>query len=176
MSPILDPYSLEVLTRGAEQTRRVGVRLGQLLRGGEVICLEGPLGVGKTVLAQGVGEGWGSTTPLLSPSFVLIREHRRAADAQRLLHVDFYRLRSEMDVQGLGLEEWLEDPAAIVLIEWPDRAPGVLPPQRLWVHLEFASEGGAEVPSLSRRRLLFTAHGDAYLPLLRALRRAIFGG
>ncbi|RME36597.1 MAG: tRNA (adenosine(37)-N6)-threonylcarbamoyltransferase complex ATPase subunit type 1 TsaE [Thermoflexia bacterium] len=176
MSPILDQHSLEVRTRGAEQTCRVGVRLGQLLRGGEVICLEGPLGVGKTVLAQGIGEGWGSTTPLLSPSFVLIREHRRAADAQRLLHVDFYRLQGEMEARGLGLEEWLEDPGSVVLIEWPERAPGLLPSQRLWVRLEFAGEGDAESSPFSRRRLLFTAQGDAYLPLLRALRRAIFGG
>lgn len=176
MSPILDQRSLEVLTRGAEQTRRVGIRLGRLLRGGEVVCLEGPLGVGKTVLAQGIGEGWGSTTPLLSPSFVLIREHHRARDTQRLLHVDFYRLQGEADTQGLGLEEWLEDPGAVVLIEWPERAPGLLPPQRLWVRLEFVSDGEGEVSGLSRRRLLFTAHGEAYLPLLRALRRAVFGG
>lgn len=175
MSPILDQRSLEILTRGAEQTRRVGVHLGHLLRGGEVVCLEGPLGVGKTVLAQGIGEGWGSTTPLLSPSFVLIREHRRATDAQRLLHVDFYRLQGEADAQGLGLEEWLEDPGTVVLIEWPERAPGLLPPQRLWVRLEFTDDGGAEPSGLSRRRLLFTAHGEAYLPLLRALRRAVFG-
>lgn len=176
MSPILDPNSLEVLTRDAEQTRRVGVRLGQLLQGGEVICLEGPLGVGKTVLAQGVGEGWGSTTPLLSPSFVLIREHRRAADAQRLLHVDFYRLQGERDARSLGLEEWLEDPQAVVLIEWPERAPGLLPPRRLWVRLEFAGEGDSGPPTRARRRLLFIAQGETYLPLLRALRRAVFGG
>lgn len=175
MSPILDQRSLEILTRGAEQTRRVGMHLGRLLQGGEVVCLEGPLGVGKTVLAQGIGEGWGSTTPLLSPSFVLIREHRRATDTQRLLHVDFYRLQGEADAQGLGLEEWLEDPGAVVLIEWPDRAPGLLPSQRLWVRLEFTDDSEAESPGLSRRRLLFTAQGETYLPLLRALRRAVFG-
>jgi len=168
MSPILGPDSLEVLSRDAEQTRRVGVRLGQLLRGGEVICLEGPLGVGKTVLAQGIGEGWGAVSPVLSPSFVLVREHRRATGPQRLLHVDFYRLQDPQDARSLGLEDWLEDADAVVVVEWPERATALLPPQRLWVRLEFANG--------DRRRLLFTAQGDAYLPLLHGLRRAIFGG
>jgi tRNA threonylcarbamoyladenosine biosynthesis protein TsaE len=168
MTPILGPDSLEVLSRDAEQTRRVGVRLGQLLRGGEVICLEGPLGVGKTVLAQGIGTGWGAVSPVLSPSFVLVREHRRASDSQRLLHVDFYRLQDPREAQSLGLEDWLEDADTVVVVEWPERAMEILPPQRLWVRLEFANG--------DRRRLLFIAQGDAYLPLLRALRRALFGG
>ncbi len=168
MTPILGPDSLEVLSRDAEQTRRVGVLLGELLRGGEVICLEGPLGVGKTVLAQGIGAGWGVVSPVMSPSFVLVREHRRASDAQRLLHVDFYRLQEPQEVRSLGLEDWLEEADTVVVVEWPERAAAILPPQRLWVRLEFANGG--------RRRLLFIAQGDAYLPLLRALRRAVFGG
>lgn len=168
MTPILDRYSLEVISRAAEQTRRVGVRLGQLLHGGQVVCLEGPLGVGKTVLAQGIGEGWGATWPVLSPGFVLIREHRRPTGLQRLLHVDFYRLQDPREAESLGLEEWLEAPDAVMIVEWPERAPTVLPPENLWVRLEFADG--------DRRRLVFTARGESYLPLLRALRRALFGG
>lgn len=168
MTPIFGPDSLEVLSRSAEQTRRVGARLGQLLHGGEVICLEGGLGVGKTVLAQGIGEGWGTISPLLSPSFVLIREHRRPTGSQRLLHVDFYRLQEPQEAQRLGLEEWMEDADTVIIVEWPERAMTILPPQRLWVRVEFANG--------DRRRLLFTAQGDAYLPLLHTLRRAIFGG
>ncbi|MGQ9466648.1 MAG: tRNA (adenosine(37)-N6)-threonylcarbamoyltransferase complex ATPase subunit type 1 TsaE [Anaerolineae bacterium] len=168
MTPILGPDSLEVLSRDAEQTRRVGVRLGQLLRGGEVICLEGPLGVGKTVLAQGIGTGWGAVSPVLSPSFVLVREHQRASDSQRLLHMDFYRLQETQEARNLGVEDWLEEADTVVVVEWPERAMGILPPQRLWVRMEFANGDW--------RRLLFIAQGDAYLPLLRALRRAVFGG
>ncbi|MCS7177686.1 MAG: tRNA (adenosine(37)-N6)-threonylcarbamoyltransferase complex ATPase subunit type 1 TsaE [Anaerolineae bacterium] len=168
MSPILGPDSLEVLSRSAEQTHRVGIRLGRLLQGGQVVCLEGPLGVGKTVLARGIGTGWGATLPVLSPSFVLIREHRRAADRQRLLHVDFYRLQDPREAWSLGLEDWLEAPDAVVVVEWPERALEALPPQRLWVRLEFANG--------DRRRLVFTAQGAVYHSLLQALRRAVFGG
>lgn len=163
----MDDRSLEFISRSPEQTRRVGARLGQLLRGGEVICLQGPLGAGKTVLAQGIGRGWGATTPLVSPSFVLIREHRRPTGDQVLLHVDFYRLEDPQEVLGLGLEDWLEDPGVVTLIEWPERAMEILPPERMWIHLEFADT--------ERRRLLFAAEGSSYEELLRSFRRAAFG-
>ncbi len=167
MPPILDERSVEFISRSPEQTGRLGALLGQLLRGGEVICLEGPLGAGKTVLAQGIGRGWGALNPLLSPTFVLVREHRRPTGPQRLLHIDFYRLSGAAEAAGLGLEDWLEDPQVVALIEWPERALEVLPPQRLWVRLEPVEE--------SRRWLLFSAHGDLYLPFLESFRHAAFG-
>lgn len=167
MSPILDERSLEFISRSPEQSRRVGARLGQLLRGGEVICLQGPLGAGKTVLAQGIGRGWGATTPLVSPSFVLIREHRRPTGDQVLLHIDFYRLEDPQEALMLGLEDWLGAPDVVALIEWPERAEAVLPPERLWVRIDFANT--------ERRRLLFVAEGPSYEELLRAFRRSAFG-
>lgn len=167
MPPILDERSLEFVSRDEEQTRRLGAHLGRLLRGGEVICLEGPLGAGKTVLAQGIGRGWGAVEPLISPSFVLIRQHGRPTSDQLLLHVDFYRLEGAQEAQGLGLEEWLGDPRAVVLIEWPERALAALPTERLWVHLSILDE--------TRRALLFTAYGAAHLNLLRAFRHVAFG-
>lgn len=167
MTPILNEKSLEFLSRSPEQTRRLGARLGQLLEGGETICLQGPLGAGKTVLAQGIGRGWGATDPLISPTFVLMRQHHRPAGDAILLHVDFYRLEDAEDAWSLGLEDWLEGPDVVTVVEWPDRAPELLPEERLWIRLE---PGGGQ-----RRRLLFTAHGPAYERLLRAFRRAAFG-
>ena len=75
--PILKRDSLEFISRSPEQTVRLGARLGRYLRGGEVIVLEGGLGAGKTVFARGIGVGWGSTTRLVSPTFVLIHQHAR---------------------------------------------------------------------------------------------------
>ena len=167
MTPILDEKSLEFISRSPEQTRRLGVRLGQLLRGGEVICLQGDLGAGKTVLAQGIGRGWGAVAALVSPTFVLVREHRRPSGKQRLLHVDFYRLDDERAAWGLGLDDWLGADDAVVIVEWPERAPSVLPAERLWVRLERAEPG--------RRQLLLTAHGAVYQALLREFRRQAFG-
>ncbi len=167
MTPILDDHSLEFVSRSPEQTRRLGARLGQLLRGGEVVCLEGSLGAGKTVLAQGIGRGWGATEPLISPTFVLMRQHRRPTRDQLLLHVDFYRVQGLEEAQGLGLEDWLESPEVVVVVEWPERAPEVLPEERLWIRLDFAGE--------ARRLVLITAHGPSYQTMLREFRRITFG-
>jgi tRNA threonylcarbamoyladenosine biosynthesis protein TsaE len=168
MTPILNDRSLEFVSRSAEQTRRLGARLGDLLRGGEVVCLQGSLGAGKTVLAQGVGRGWGATQPLVSPSFVLMRHHHRPTRDQVLIHVDFYRIQRAEEAEGLGLEDWIEAPDVVTVIEWPERAAALLPRERLWIRFKFAGE--------SRRQLLFTAEGASYEELLQDFRRSAFGG
>jgi len=167
MAPILNDHSLEFVSHSPEQTRRLGARLGELLQGGEVICLEGSLGAGKTIFAQGIGRGWGAVSHLISPTFILVREHRRPADGQRLLHADFYRLEDPDEVWTLGLQDWMEDKQTVVVIEWPERAEPSLPEERLWVRLEPIDE--------VRRRLLFIAHGPSYLDLLHRFRRTAFG-
>ncbi len=164
--PILDPTMVEFLSGSPAQTARIGERLGKLLAGGEVICLEGQLGAGKTCFAQGVGRGWGATDNLTSPTFTLIHELRRAADRKRLYHVDLYRLESEREAWMLGLSD-LMDSTATVLIEWPERAPSLLPPDRLWIKLDLVDD--------TRRRLTFTPTDVRHQALLVALKREAFG-
>jgi len=91
MSPILHRNALEIISRSAEQTRRVGMRLGALLQPGDVICLIGDLGSGKTTFVQGVAAGWGSLDPVSSPTFVIVNLYRRLDNSQ-LFHLDAYRL------------------------------------------------------------------------------------
>ncbi len=164
--PILDPNVVEFVSGSPAQTARLGERLGRLLRGGEVICLEGNLGAGKTCLAQGIGRGWGATDDLTSPTFTLIHELRRAPDKARLYHVDLYRIEKEAEAWMLGLTD-LMDSTASVLIEWPERAPSLLPPDRLWIKLEFLDD--------TRRRLSFDATDEPHLELLNAFKKSAFG-
>jgi tRNA threonylcarbamoyladenosine biosynthesis protein TsaE len=164
--PILDPNVVEFVSGSPSQTARLGERLGKLLRGGEVICLDGNLGAGKTCLAQGIGRGWGATDDLTSPTFTLIHELRRMPDKARLYHVDLYRIEQESEAWMLGLTD-LMDSTASVLIEWPDRAPSLLPPDRLWIKLEFLDD--------TRRRLSFRASDDFHLELLNAFKKSAFG-
>lgn len=167
MTPILDAHTLEFVSRSPEQTQRLGARLGALLKGGDIVCLEGPLGSGKTCLAQGIGRGWGVSQTLISPTFVLVREYTRPADGVRLYHVDLYRISGAAEALGLGMEEFLGDERAVVVVEWAERARPLMPPEHLWIRLGMS---GA-----AHRTLHFTAHGERHAALLQDFRRTAFG-
>ena len=161
---------MEFTSRSPDQTNRLGARLGALLLGGDVICLEGPLGSGKTCLTQGMGRGWGVAQTLISPTYVLVREYARPRDAVKLYHVDLYRISGVDEALGLGLDEFLGDPGAVCVIEWAERARALMLPERMWVNLRFADHAGQ-----SRRILRFEAHGERHQALLQEFRRDAFG-
>ncbi len=164
--PILDERSLEFLSHSPEQTERLGVRLGELAKPGDIFCLAGDLGAGKTTLAKGFARGWGALDQVTSPSFVLINEYRRA-DSLRLYHFDAFRLGSAQEAAALGLFD-LFNGAGPVLVEWPERVMEVLPEEHLWINIHWVDE--------MRRNLRFEARGLRYERLLRRFRQAAFGG
>ncbi|HEY5902978.1 MAG TPA: tRNA (adenosine(37)-N6)-threonylcarbamoyltransferase complex ATPase subunit type 1 TsaE, partial [Anaerolineales bacterium] len=135
--PILDAHTIDFFSRSPEQTRRVGMRLGRALQPGDVICLQGDLGAGKTTFVQGVAQGWGSLDEVSSPTFILVNLYRRADGAQ-LFHMDAYRLESAAEADELDLEAMLEQ--GPLLIEWPERIQSLMPQDRIWVQLEYLSE------------------------------------
>jgi tRNA threonylcarbamoyladenosine biosynthesis protein TsaE len=165
--PILSPDAIEFISRSPEQTRRVGARLGMLLSGGDVIALEGNLGSGKTVLAQGIGIGWGATTSLISPTFVIIRRHTRNQDNGYFYHVDLYRIASPTEAEHLGLTEMLGDPGAVCVVEWAEHAADLFPAETLWVSLRVLDE--------QRRSLTFHANGDHHHVIQEKLRKGLAG-
>jgi tRNA threonylcarbamoyladenosine biosynthesis protein TsaE len=124
---------LRVETSGAEETRKLGALLaGQLPRRG-VVLLIGDLGAGKTTLAKGIIEAIGvaSADEVTSPTYTIIHEY---GEPTRVYHVDLYRLDSEEEVVALGFEELLERDA-LVLIEWGERFPQLLPEERIEITL-----------------------------------------
>ena len=167
---LLEEHMLEFISRSAEQTQRLGARLGTLLQGGEVICLQGALGSGKTCLAQGIGRGWGAQQRLVSPSFVLVREYDRPEDEQKLFHVDLYRISGPEETWHLGIDEFLGSDYAVSVIEWAERARSLIPAGHLWIKLGFV-----EPADLMRRHLWFSAHGQRHQDLLREFRHLAFG-
>lgn len=165
--PILTKDTLEFISRSQEQTCRLGARLGRYLSGGEVVALEGTLGAGKTAFAQGVGMGWGATTRLVSPTYILVRRHLRHQDTLELYHIDLYRMSSTGEIDLLGLDELIGVANTIVLIEWPERYPELLPAEHLWVNLRILDE--------YRRSLVFQAHGDRHQAILGNFRQELLG-
>jgi len=163
--PILDAHAFEFFSRSPEQTRRLGMRLGALLQPGDLVCLQGELGAGKTTLVQGVAQGWGTLDDVASPTFVLVNAYRRA-DSGQLFHFDAYRVDSLGEAEELDLDNYLAQGALV--IEWPERVEPILPIERLWAWLEYESE--------EHRTMRFSASGERYESLLDHLRQTVYGG
>lgn len=126
-------------TETEEQTEAVGRALAGTLRGGEVITLRGDLGAGKTVFTRGLARGLGIASPILSPTFTIVREY---AGRLKLYHFDFYRLTEAEELQEIGFEEYVQ-PEAVVVIEWAELFPEVLPARRIVVQIEASGAAGA---------------------------------
>lgn len=156
---------MDFFSRSPEQTRRIGVRLGGALQTGDVICLQGDLGAGKTTFVQGVARGWGSLDSVSSPTFILVNVYRRA-DQSQLFHLDAYRLDSTPEAEELDLDSMLSQ--GPVLIEWPERMDGLIPRDRLWLQLEHVDE--------EEREMKFKSSGKRYDDLLEVVRHGAYGG
>src|SRR6186997_228013 len=101
--PVLDLHTMDVFSRSPEQTRRIGMRLGGALQAGDVICLQGDLGAGKTTFVQGIAQGWGSLDAVSSPTFIIVNVYRND-DQNQLFHLDAYRLESTLEAEELDLQ------------------------------------------------------------------------
>src|SRR5713226_4230931 len=110
-------------TRTDEETRGIGEALGRRLAPGDVVCLAGPLGAGKTTLAQGIGRGLGVEEVVNSPTFTLVQEY---GGRLPVYHLDVYRLSSPEEAADLALDEMLSA-GGVVLIEWSERIAPLLP-------------------------------------------------
>ena len=156
---------MELVSHGPDQTRLFGMRLGVTLQTGDVICLQGDLGAGKTTFVQGIAQGWGSADAVSSPTFILVNVYRRA-DGNQLFHMDAYRLDSTPEAEELDLDSMLADGA--LLVEWPERLDGLVPDEHLWIHLQHIDE--------EEREMKFKASGKRYDELLEVIRHAVVGG
>jgi tRNA threonylcarbamoyladenosine biosynthesis protein TsaE len=162
--PVLPANSFDFFSHSPEQTRRLGLRLGALLQVGDVVCLQGELGAGKTTLVQGLAAGWGSLDAVSSPTFVLVNVYRRV-DGSQLFHFDTYRVESAPEAEELDLDTMLS--SGPLVIEWPERMMSVLPSERLWIKLNYVDD--------DRRELTFIPVGKRYIGLLDDFRRSTFG-
>lgn len=120
--------------------------LARELKGGETIGLIGDLGAGKTVFAQGLAKGLGVKSNVNSPTFVLMKVYKvSAGKIKRLIHIDAYRLDSAVDLENLGLLDYLGKPENVVVIEWADKVKKILPKNAKLIKFKARSEGGRSI-------------------------------
>jgi tRNA threonylcarbamoyladenosine biosynthesis protein TsaE len=150
----------------ADDTRRIGEALADLLRPHDVVVLTGELGAGKTTLVQGLAHGLGATEHVTSPTFTLVREY--VTGRVPVAHVDVYRLERVQDVVDLTLEELLEG-EGVLLVEWGDAVEELLAPDRLRVELTgIDPSGGSE-----ERRIELTSTGPSWEARWEGLEHAL---
>jgi len=155
--------------------------LGELLRGGELLLLDGQLGTGKTTFTQGLARGMGIAEIVSSPTFTLLKEYHRhpvpvtqpgqdtlpAQTSQQrsgltLYHFDLYRLEDPEEIIDLGFEDYFNS-SGVSVVEWADKADLLWPDQHLRIHLKMMSE--------TKRGLLLTAIGLRYCQLLHEFQK-----
>jgi len=160
----MSAHTIDFFSKSPEQTRRIGMRLGEALQAGDVICLQGDLGAGKTTFVQGVAQGWGSLDSVSSPTFIIVNMYRRD-DQSQLFHMDAYRLDSVPEAEELDLDSMLAQ--GPLFIEWPERMDGIIPEEHLWINLEYIND--------EEREMKFKANGKRYDELLEVIRQAVVG-
>ncbi len=124
------------------ETKKIAKQIAKkYLKNSRVFTLSGELGVGKTTFVQGFAQALGIKDKVISPTFVIIREHK-LKDSKMLYHVDLYRLE---DTSNIGLEEMLKDPNSIVLVEWSEKLRQQLPKETTKISIKKISENGREI-------------------------------
>lgn len=148
---------LKSVFRSPEETRSLGMRLGELAQAGDVFLLTGNLGSGKTCLTQGIAWGLGIKEYAFSPSFVIIREYHGRLT---LYHIDFYRLDRIEEIADLGLDEYLYG-QGVCAVEWADKGKVLMPKEHLLINLSYISD--------TERAVSFEPKGHRYTELLKSL-------
>ncbi len=119
-------------------TEALGARLAGAVAPGSIVYLCGELGAGKTTLVRGWLRALGHTGAVRSPTYTLVEPY--TVGDRQIVHLDLYRLADSGELEFLGLRDFL-DGRTVVLVEWPERGRGVLPPPDLTVELRYAGEG-----------------------------------
>ena len=133
------------ITTSPQETKKIGQKLAQSLKGGEVIALFGNLGSGKTTFVQGLAKGLGIKELITSPSFVLMNQFLIPDRKLKLCHFDFYRLKKGAEQPPADLIDFLGKREYISLIEWADRVAEFLPSQTIKIYFKYISNNKREI-------------------------------
>jgi tRNA threonylcarbamoyladenosine biosynthesis protein TsaE len=153
-------------TLSPEETGILGEKLGSILRAGDMICLYGGLGAGKTCFAQGIARGLGIGDTVTSPTFTLINEYYGRLP---FYHMDVYRLDSAMEMDDLGYEEYFYS-GGVILIEWADKINELLPEERLDITINRCPE------EEGCRQITILPRGEKYRLLIEELMTVVRAG
>ncbi|HHV28032.1 tRNA (adenosine(37)-N6)-threonylcarbamoyltransferase complex ATPase subunit type 1 TsaE [Acetivibrio mesophilus] len=131
----------EIKTYSQEDTVEFGKKLGMLLKQGDIVCINGDLGTGKTVLTNGIAWALGINEYITSPTFTIVNEYER--ENISLYHFDVYRISDPEEMYEIGFEEYLYN-GGVVVIEWADLIKDILPQDNIWITIEKDMKNGVD--------------------------------
>lgn len=140
------------LSHSEEETKQIAQKIAKRTKG-RILALSGQLGAGKTTFASGFAQGLGIKDKIISPTFIFIRQHPIPNTNKTFYHIDLYRIQTKEEIGSLGLGEILNNPKSIALVEWAEKAAGLLSKNTIRVKLNIVSENEREV-ILSNPQLL----------------------
>lgn len=151
---------LKLITGSAEETSKIGEQLGRLLNKGNIVCLSGDLGAGKTAFTKGIAKGMGVEGYVTSPTYTIINEYEGRLP---LFHFDVYRLNDVEEMHELGYEEYFFGDG-VVVIEWADIVRDIIPGERLWITI-LNTKGD------NSREIIIEPTGEAYDNIVKGMER-----
>lgn len=155
------------MTNSPDETGHLAELVGQKIREGTVLCLEGDLGAGKTLFVQSLAHTLGVEGEVTSPTFNLMNVYEGIC---RIYHFDLYRLETEDELDDIGFYEYTEEPEGIVVIEWPDKFPESLPDD--YVRVRITQTNGTE----DSRRFEFASVGERNQEFIKELESFVHSG
>ncbi|OPJ56032.1 tRNA (adenosine(37)-N6)-threonylcarbamoyltransferase complex ATPase subunit type 1 TsaE [Alkalithermobacter paradoxus] len=146
----------KLVLKDEEYTKEIGYKLGKLLNKGNVICLKGDLGAGKTTLTQSIAKGLGIDEYITSPTFTIVHEYDGDIP---LYHFDVYRIGCSEEMYDIGFDEYING-NGVCIIEWANLIEDIIPKDCLWIELKYLQEG---------REMILNPIGDEYEKLVKEL-------
>ncbi|NLV89131.1 MAG: tRNA (adenosine(37)-N6)-threonylcarbamoyltransferase complex ATPase subunit type 1 TsaE [Tissierellia bacterium] len=149
---------LEIRLNNFEETEEFGIKLGKSLKSGDIVCLNGDLGAGKTTLTKSIGLGLDVKEYITSPTFTLINQYRGRLP---VYHFDVYRLENVDELYDLGFDEYFYG-NGVCIVEWAEKIEKLLPKERLVLDIKKGKD-------IDERVINITAYGNRYIELLKEL-------
>jgi len=143
---------MELIVNNVEQTTEIGIQIGKLANPGDIICLTGDLGAGKTHLSKGIAEGLGITDHITSPTFTIVNEYEGRL---KLYHFDVYRVNDPDEISAIGFDEYIFSDG-VSIIEWANYIEELIPEDHISINISKLSE------DVNSRKIVIEGYGNRY--------------
>lgn len=137
---------MQYITKSANETKLLGRELAKKLRGGEVLCLDGDLGSGKTVFTSGIVDFFLQNKRVLSPTFTIVRHYTiHQSNISDIYHIDLYRIADNNAINHLGLAQIFGQQKVVTVVEWAQRLGQLIPKNRINISIKLLNENEREI-------------------------------